>query len=163
MAAGRTPKEIVAFIEKEKVEVVDLRAYGLGRHRQLDDAPFGGGPGMVMMVEPLAAALEPLAGTHRVLLTPAMIQVNVLFRGSRVAVEPPDPHQMQHGLNRPTCRQPLKGITDAIPAAEEDQTLSAHVAQGRRRPGGMGEAETRRGRRATVVNGRRLRMGCLAG
>lgn len=54
-----------------QVEVVDLRARGLGRHRQLDDAPFGGGPGMVMMVEPLAAALEPLAGTHRVLLTPA--------------------------------------------------------------------------------------------
>jgi len=53
------------------VDLVDLREHGLGRHRQLDDAPFGGGPGMVMMVEPLAAALEPLAGTHRVLLTPA--------------------------------------------------------------------------------------------
>ncbi len=53
------------------VEVVDLRQFGLGRHRQLDDAPFGGGPGMVMMIEPLARALEPLEGTHRVLLTPA--------------------------------------------------------------------------------------------
>ena len=53
------------------VDVVDLRQHGLGRHRQLDDAPFGGGPGMVMMVQPLAAVLEPLEGTHRVLLTPA--------------------------------------------------------------------------------------------
>ncbi|MBM3694564.1 MAG: tRNA (guanosine(37)-N1)-methyltransferase TrmD [Actinobacteria bacterium] len=53
------------------IVLVDLREHGLGRHRRLDDAPFGGGPGMVMMVEPLAAALEPLAGTHRVLLTPA--------------------------------------------------------------------------------------------
>ena len=53
------------------IDLVDLRRHGLGRHRQLDDSPFGGGPGMVMMVEPLAAALEPLAGTHRVLLTPA--------------------------------------------------------------------------------------------
>lgn len=53
------------------VDVVDLRRHGLGRHRQLDDAPFGGGPGMVMMVEPLAAALGPLEGAHRVLLTPA--------------------------------------------------------------------------------------------
>jgi tRNA (guanine37-N1)-methyltransferase len=52
------------------VETIDLRQHGLGRHRQLDDAPFGGGAGMVMMVEPLAAALEPLAGTHRVLFTP---------------------------------------------------------------------------------------------
>ncbi len=60
-------------IESGVLEVVlhDLREHGLGRHRQLDDAPFGGGPGMVMRVEPLAAALEPLAHTHRVLFTPA--------------------------------------------------------------------------------------------
>ena len=55
------------------VELVDLREYGIGKHRQLDDAPFGGGPGMVMMVEPLAAALEPLENTHKVLLTPSGI------------------------------------------------------------------------------------------
>jgi len=55
------------------VEVVlhDLRDHGKGVHRQIDDAPFGGGAGMVMMVEPLAAALEPLGESHRVLLTPA--------------------------------------------------------------------------------------------
>ena len=53
------------------VELVDLREHGLGRHRQVDDAPFGGGPGMVMMIEPLAGALEPLAASHRVLLTPS--------------------------------------------------------------------------------------------
>lgn len=50
--------------------VHDLRDHGLGVHRKLDDAPFGGGPGMVMMIEPLAQALDPLASTHRVLLTP---------------------------------------------------------------------------------------------
>jgi tRNA (guanine37-N1)-methyltransferase len=48
----------------------DLREYGKGVHRQIDDAPFGGGAGMVMMVEPLAAALEPLAHTQRILFTP---------------------------------------------------------------------------------------------
>lgn len=53
-----------------EVDLADLREHGLGPHRQLDDAPFGGGPGMVMMIEPLAAALEPLSGTHRVLFTP---------------------------------------------------------------------------------------------
>lgn len=53
------------------VELVDLREHGIGKHRQLDDAPFGGGPGMVMMVEPLASALAPLAETHRVLFTPS--------------------------------------------------------------------------------------------
>ena len=49
----------------------DLRVHGRGVHRQVDDAPFGGGAGMVMMIEPLAAALDPLAHTHRVLLSPA--------------------------------------------------------------------------------------------
>ncbi len=54
-----------------EVELVDLREHGLGRHRQVDDAPFGGGPGMVMMIEPIAAALAAVGEGHRVLLTPA--------------------------------------------------------------------------------------------
>jgi len=53
------------------VELVDLREHGKGVHRQVDDAPFGGGAGMVMMIEPLAAVLDPLASTHRVLFSPA--------------------------------------------------------------------------------------------
>lgn len=60
-------------IEDGVLEVVlhDLREHGLGKHRQLDDTPFGGGPGMVMRIEPLAAALEPLESTHRVFFTPS--------------------------------------------------------------------------------------------
>jgi tRNA (guanine37-N1)-methyltransferase len=53
------------------IEIVDLREFGKGFHRQVDDAPFGGGPGMVMMVEPLDGALAPLAHTRRVLLAAA--------------------------------------------------------------------------------------------
>lgn len=53
-----------------EVDAVDLRRWGKGVHRQVDDAPFGGGPGMVMMIEPLASALETLEDSHRVLLTP---------------------------------------------------------------------------------------------
>ena len=48
--------------EKGLLEVVvhDLRAYGLGKHRQVDDYAFGGGAGMVMMVEPLSNCLDDL-------------------------------------------------------------------------------------------------------
>lgn len=53
------------------VEIRDLRPYGKGFHRQLDDAPFGGGPGMVMRVEPLAAALDGLEQSRRILLAAA--------------------------------------------------------------------------------------------
>jgi tRNA (guanine37-N1)-methyltransferase len=52
------------------VELVDLREHGLGAHRQIDDAPFGGGAGMVMMIEPLAEAIDELGPSLRVLLTP---------------------------------------------------------------------------------------------
>jgi tRNA (guanine37-N1)-methyltransferase len=36
----------------------DLREFGLGRHRSVDDTPYGGGAGMVMRVEPVVAAIE---------------------------------------------------------------------------------------------------------
>jgi tRNA (guanine37-N1)-methyltransferase len=56
-----------------EVEVHDLRQHGLGRHRSVDDYPYGGGAGMVMRPEPLFAAIEPLreAGAHVILLDPA--------------------------------------------------------------------------------------------
>ena len=40
------------------VRMHDLREFGLGRHRSVDDAPYGGGAGMVMRVEPVVAAIE---------------------------------------------------------------------------------------------------------
>lgn len=47
------------------------RDHGRGVHKQVDDAPFGGGAGMVMMPEPLANTLEPLASSHKVMFTPS--------------------------------------------------------------------------------------------
>ena len=54
-----------------EVELIDLRDYAEGVHRAVDDAPFGGGAGMVMTPEPLARALDSLEDSHRVLFTPA--------------------------------------------------------------------------------------------
>ncbi len=44
------------------VQVHDLRDWTQDRHRSVDDAPYGGGPGMVMKPEPLVAAIEAVAG-----------------------------------------------------------------------------------------------------
>jgi tRNA (guanine37-N1)-methyltransferase len=41
-----------------RVDVVDLREWATDRHRKVDDEPYGGGPGMVMMAPVLAAAIE---------------------------------------------------------------------------------------------------------
>ena len=50
----------------------DLRRWGLGRHRSVDDYPYGGGAGMIMRPEPIHAALAELAGegSTRILLDP---------------------------------------------------------------------------------------------
>ena len=57
------------------VHCTDYRDFTRDRHRTVDDAPYGGGPGMVMKIEPVVAALEAVAATrgpmHRVLLTPS--------------------------------------------------------------------------------------------
>jgi tRNA (guanine37-N1)-methyltransferase len=37
---------------------VNLRDYGMGPRKQVDDTPYGGGDGMLLMVEPLVAAIE---------------------------------------------------------------------------------------------------------
>jgi tRNA (guanine37-N1)-methyltransferase len=51
----------------------DLREHGLGPHRAVDDYPYGGGAGMVLRPEPLAAAIGPLRGDGAlvILLDPA--------------------------------------------------------------------------------------------
>jgi len=43
------------------LETKQIRDHGLGRHHTVDDAPMGGGPGMVMRVDVLAAALNSLS------------------------------------------------------------------------------------------------------
>ena len=55
------------------VRVHDLRQWGLGRHRSVDDAPYGGGAGMVLRPEPVAGALAALRRPDStvVLLDPA--------------------------------------------------------------------------------------------
>lgn len=54
------------------VRVHDLRDWTTDNHRTTDDAPYGGGPGMVMKVEPLISAVEAIASEHTrvVLLAP---------------------------------------------------------------------------------------------
>jgi tRNA (guanine37-N1)-methyltransferase len=56
------------------VEATNFRDFAHDRHRTVDDAPFGGGPGMVMACEPVFDAVESLRGknslTRVVLMTP---------------------------------------------------------------------------------------------
>src|ERR1700690_1552079 len=55
-------------------EARDIRDHGLGRHRAVDDTPAGGGPGMVLRADVLAAALDAAAPSDdprpRLLMSP---------------------------------------------------------------------------------------------
>jgi tRNA (guanine37-N1)-methyltransferase len=65
----------------------DLRQWGLGKHRSVDDYPYGGGAGMVLRVEPIAAALDALAGpdTTRILLDPGGVPFDQASAGELAA------------------------------------------------------------------------------
>ena len=54
------------------VNVHDLRDWATDKHRRADDRPFGGGAGMVMLAEPVFAAMEQVQtpGCRRIYLTP---------------------------------------------------------------------------------------------
>ena len=57
------------------VRIHNIRDWTSDRHRTADDCPYGGGPGMVMKVEPIYYALEAIVGENRkkikiILLTP---------------------------------------------------------------------------------------------
>ncbi len=43
-----------------RIAVHDLRDYSRDKHRKVDDRPYGGGPGMVMRVEPIAEAVDAI-------------------------------------------------------------------------------------------------------
>jgi tRNA (guanine37-N1)-methyltransferase len=45
-----------------EVAVHNIRDWAQGKHRQVDDRPFGGGPGMVLMPEPVVDAVETVQG-----------------------------------------------------------------------------------------------------
>ena len=54
------------------VGVHDLREHGLGKHRDVDDEPYGGGPGMVMRPEPIFESVDELRrdNSYVILLSP---------------------------------------------------------------------------------------------
>jgi tRNA (guanine37-N1)-methyltransferase len=56
------------------VRTHNLREYGLGNYRQVDDTPYGGGSGMVMRPEPIASAIDAVTkdqpGLLKILMTP---------------------------------------------------------------------------------------------
>jgi tRNA (guanine37-N1)-methyltransferase len=73
-----------------EIRIHDLRQWGIGRHRSVDDTPYGGGAGMVLRPEPVAAAIDALRRDESttILLDPG----GEVFRQSRAAELAGKPH-----------------------------------------------------------------------
>lgn len=93
MFEGPLAQSIPGRIQEQGLATIrlrDLREWGLGRHRSVDDAPYGGGAGMILRPEPVAAALDALrrAESSVILLDP----VGEVFRQARAADLATRPH-----------------------------------------------------------------------
>jgi len=59
-----------------EISTVNLRNFGIGEYKQVDDSPYGGGPGMVLMPEPLDNAILQNEAKKNIFLTPSGQQLN---------------------------------------------------------------------------------------
>src|SRR3989344_9251957 len=77
MFSALTDESIIKRAQEKKkvaIKVHDLRDYTKGKHRSVDDRPFGGGPGMVMLPEPIFSAIKKIKGRTKakvILTTPS--------------------------------------------------------------------------------------------
>jgi tRNA (guanine37-N1)-methyltransferase len=61
------------------INLINPRDYSQNKHKRVDERPYGGGPGMVMMVEPLSAAIKDVkknSNAKSILLTPQGTPLN---------------------------------------------------------------------------------------
>lgn len=98
-----------------EINIINIRDFAENKHRKVDDRPYGGGPGMVMMPEPVAAAIR-----------------SVKTEGSRVIYLSPQGHK----LTAKKCRElseckhiillcgHYEGIDQRVLDSEVDEELS---------------------------------------
>lgn len=55
-----------------EINLIDIRAFASGKHAKVDDRPYGGGPGMVLMPEPVSKAIRSVKkeGSYVIYLSP---------------------------------------------------------------------------------------------
>lgn len=73
---------------KVKINVIDIRQLAKGRHKQVDDRPYSGGPGMVMMIEPIYKALKKIRDSR------------LETRDSRIVLFDPKGRKFDQGMAR---------------------------------------------------------------
>ena len=86
MLEGPLAQSIPGRIQEQglaSIRIHDLREWGIGRHRSVDDTPYGGGAGMILRPEPVADALDTLRRPNSVVIL--LDPVGEVFRQARAA------------------------------------------------------------------------------
>ncbi len=107
-------------VERGLLEIVcrNPRDFARGRHRRVDDRPYGGGPGMVMMYEPVRAAIA----AARDALGDASRTVHLSPQGRRIEQE--DIRRLARGAPPVLLCGRYEGIDERLLDAEVDEELS---------------------------------------
>ncbi len=134
------------------VKAHDLRSWTKDRHRSTDDTPYGGGPGMVMKVEPLVEAVESLAtaGARLVLLSPRgapldQAKVQELARGEHLILVAGRYEGVDERFVELTSAEEMS-IGDYVLSGGEIPAMVVIDAVTRLLPGAISESEIRGGR-----------------
>jgi len=116
MFSGPFDESIIRRAQDKKlidIQLHNIRDYAVDKHQTADDAPYGGGAGMVMKVEPLAACIQAIrqaacreahTGTDRESCQGTSVRV------PDVRKLPPsgDSFHLPHGLSQGTQERPLR-------------------------------------------------------
>lgn len=71
---------------KVLIEIVNFRDFSKDKNKRVDDYQYGGGPGMVLMLEPVLSALKNIGNGYKILLTPQakVLNQNKLYALSKM-------------------------------------------------------------------------------
>lgn len=136
-----------------EVRVTNIRDFATGVHRQVDDRPFGGGPGMLLMPGPVVECVEAVRGEgaapgHLVMLTPAgrrldQALVEELARCERLVLMCGRYEGFDDRI-RQTLRPDEISIGDFVLSGGEVAAMVIVDAVARLLPGVLGDAESAR-------------------
>jgi tRNA (guanine37-N1)-methyltransferase len=95
MFAGFLSESMMRIAQEKgllEVRLANIRDWATGRHKKVDDKPFGGGPGMVMKIQPVADCLQAVRALDE--------------RPGRVLLMTPQGRVFKHELARELAEQP---------------------------------------------------------
>ena len=150
-------------IESERISAgsIDIRDFATGKHREVDDRPYGGGNGMVMKPEPLAAAIRHARTKHPDALAVLLTPQGRVFTQSTAEEMARSSHDLilvcgrYEGVDERVCRTLIDeelSVGDYVLTGGETAAMIVIEAVTRLIPGVLGGEES--AEKDTFVNGR---------